>query len=66
MVLETAMKLGRDLFKPVLAEMDRNQPQYINGEVKVHPQVRTVMREAGSGGWIGATFDYEFGGSSYR
>jgi len=56
------MKLGRDLFKPVLAEMDRNQPQYINGEVKVHPQVRTVMREAGSGGWIGATFDYEFGG----
>jgi len=62
MVIETAMKMGRDLFKPVLTEMDRNQPRYENGEVKVHPQVRTVMREAGAGGWIGATFGYEYGG----
>ncbi|MCX7983236.1 MAG: acyl-CoA dehydrogenase [Syntrophales bacterium] len=62
MVIDTAMKMARDLFKPVLTEMDRKQPQYINGEVKVHPQVRTVMREAGAGGWIGATFDYEYGG----
>jgi butyryl-CoA dehydrogenase len=42
--------------------MDRNQPEYVNGEVKVHPQVRTIMRECGAGGWIGATFDYEHGG----
>ncbi|HOJ52737.1 MAG TPA: acyl-CoA dehydrogenase [Syntrophales bacterium] len=62
MVLETAMKMARDLFKPVLTEMDRNQPRYEKGEVRVHPQVRTIMREAGAGGWIGATFDYEYGG----
>jgi alkylation response protein AidB-like acyl-CoA dehydrogenase len=62
MVMETAMKMGKDLFKPVLHEMDRNQPEYVNGEVKVHPQVRTIMRECGAGGWIGATFDYEHGG----
>lgn len=62
MVIDTAMKMGRELFKPVLTEMDRNQPRYENGEVKVHPQVRTVMREAGAGGWIGATFGYEYGG----
>jgi alkylation response protein AidB-like acyl-CoA dehydrogenase len=62
MVMETAMKMGKDLFKPALTEMDRNQPEYVNGKVKVHPQVRTIMRECGAGGWIGATFDYEFGG----
>ncbi len=62
MVIETAMKMGKDLFKPVLHEMDRNQPEYVNGEVKVHPQVRTIMRECGAGGWIGATFDYDHGG----
>ncbi|MDD5167726.1 MAG: acyl-CoA dehydrogenase [Syntrophales bacterium] len=62
MVMETAMKMGKDLFKPILAEMDKNQPEYVNGEVKVHPAVRNIMRECGSGGWIGATFDYELGG----
>lgn len=62
MVIETAMKMSRDLYKPILQEMDRNQPEYINGEVKVHSQVRTIMRENGAGGWIGATLDYEYGG----
>ena len=62
MVLDTAMKMGRDLFKPVFSEMDRNGPAYVGGEVKVHPDVRMIMREAGSGGWIGATFAYEDGG----
>ena len=62
MVLETAMKMGKDLFKPTLHEMDRNQPEYVNGEVKVHPQVKTIMRECGAGGWIGATFNCEHGG----
>ena len=62
MVIETIMKLARDLFKPILHEMDQNQPEYVNGEVKVHPQVRTIMRECGAGGWIGASLDYEYGG----
>ena len=62
MVMETAMKMGKDLFKPVLTEMDRNQPEYVKGAVKVHPQVRTIMRECGAGGWIGASFPCEWGG----
>jgi butyryl-CoA dehydrogenase len=62
MVMETALKLGKDLFKPVLGEMDRNQPEYTNGAVKVHPHVRTIMKECGTGGWIGASFPYEWGG----
>ena len=62
MVLETAMKMGKELFKPIFSEMDKNAPEYVNGSVKVHPAVRNIMKEAGAGGWIGATFPYEHGG----
>ncbi|OPY89834.1 MAG: Acryloyl-CoA reductase (NADH) [Syntrophaceae bacterium PtaU1.Bin231] len=62
MVIETAMKMAKELFKPILQEMDRNQPEYVDGTVKVHPQVRAIMRECGAGGWIGATLDTEYGG----
>lgn len=62
MVMETAMKMAGDLFKPIASEMDKQAPEYVNGEVRVHPAVRNIMREAGAGGWIGATFSYEDGG----
>ncbi|HUN55146.1 MAG TPA: acyl-CoA dehydrogenase [Smithella sp.] len=62
MVMKTAMKMGKDLFKPVLTEMDRNQPEYAGGAVKVHPQVRAILKECGEGGWIGASFPCEWGG----
>ncbi len=62
MVMETAMKMAGDLFKPITSEMDKQAPEYVNGEVRVHPAVRNIMREAGAGGWIGATFSYELGG----
>ncbi len=62
MILDTALKLAKDVFKPLFTEMDRNAPEYVNGEVKVHPDMKKVMREAGEGGWISATFPYEVGG----
>jgi butyryl-CoA dehydrogenase len=62
MILETAMRLGKDVFKPLFEEMDRNPPEYVAGEVKVHPKVRDIMRMAGEGGWIASTFPYEVGG----
>ena len=55
MILETALKLGRDLFKPSLREMDKNQPEFVDGQVKVHPQVKEIMQICGAGGWISAT-----------
>src|SRR5450759_3088557 len=54
--------MGKDLFKPSFTEMDRQQPEYVNGKVKVHPAVKTIMRECGAGGWIAATFNCEQGG----
>jgi butyryl-CoA dehydrogenase len=62
MILETAMKLGRDLFRPALREMDTNQPVFVDGRVKVHPQVKEIMQICGAGGWISATAPAELGG----
>lgn len=62
MVLAEAMKMAKNLYYPVFTEMDRRGPEYENGTVKVHPQVRKIMTESGKGGWIGATFSKENGG----
>ncbi len=62
LVLDTALKLGRDILQPLLREMDQNPPRLIDGEVKVHPMVREWMRTCGEGGWISALAPYEYGG----
>lgn len=62
LVLETALKLGRDLLRPALMEMDQKPPRFIDGEVRVHPLVRTWMRACGQGGWIAANAPFDLGG----
>ena len=59
MVLDTALKIGRDLLHPCLREMDQNPPTLIDGQVRVHPMVKTFMTECGEGGWIGAHAAFE-------
>ena len=61
-VLETALKMGRDLFHPCFEEMDRNPPEFVDNEVKVHPMVSTILKQLGEGGWISANAPYELGG----
>ena len=39
--------------------MDKNPPEFKEGEVKVHDTVRAFMNESGEGGWIGAKAPYE-------
>jgi len=62
LVLDTAMRLARELLKPVLREMDQAPPRLVDGRVLVHPVVRRIMRECGEGGWIAAHAPYELGG----
>lgn len=62
MTLDAALKLAKDLLYPVFEEMDRKAPYLENGRVKVHPVVRTLMKEFGEGGWIAAKFEEKFGG----
>ncbi len=59
MVLKAAVKLGKDLLFPIFEEMDRNQPELVNGEVKVHPSVKTIMKEFGQGGWISSRVPFD-------
>jgi alkylation response protein AidB-like acyl-CoA dehydrogenase len=59
MVLKAALKLGKDLLFPFFEEMDRNQPELVNGEVKVHPAVKTIMKEFGEGGWISSRVPFD-------
>ncbi len=42
--------------------MDRKQPELVNGEVKVHPAVRKIMKEFGEGGWITARVPFDLDG----
>jgi alkylation response protein AidB-like acyl-CoA dehydrogenase len=62
MVLKAAAKLGKDLLFPIFEEMDRKQPELENGEVRVHPSVRKIMKEYGEGGWITARVPFELDG----
>ena len=62
MVLKAAGKLGKDLLFPVFEEMDRNQPELVNGEVRVHPSVCKIMKEYGEGGWITARVPFDLDG----
>ena len=59
MVLKAAVKLGKDLLFPIFEEMDRNQPELVNGEVKVHLSVKTIMKEFGDGGWISSRVPFD-------
>ena len=58
MVLKAAIKLGKDLLFPIFEAMDRSQPELVDGEVKVHPDVRKIMKEFGEGGWISSRVPY--------
>jgi butyryl-CoA dehydrogenase len=59
MVLKAAVKLGKELLFPIFEEMDRKPPELLNGEVKVHPAVKTIMKEFGEGGWISSRVPFE-------
>ena len=62
MVLSSAARIAKDLLGPIFEEMDRNQPELQNGTIKVHPNVRRIMREFGEGGWISTIVPYDLDG----
>ncbi|MCP4105301.1 MAG: acyl-CoA dehydrogenase [Desulfobacteraceae bacterium] len=62
MILDAALKLAKDLLHPNLQDMDKNPPELADSQIKVHPMVRSFMKECGQGGWIGATFPDDLDG----
>jgi len=62
MVVDTAMRMGKEMLFPVVGEMDKKPPEFRDGKVFVHPLAAEVMKACGEGGWIGAQASYEMGG----
>ena len=62
MILDAAGQLADKEMYPFLEEMDRQEPQLVDGHVKVNPQIRKLMKEFGNGGWISADAPEQFGG----
>jgi len=62
MVLEAADQIAVTSLYPLLTEMDRNEPQLVDGKIKVHEGMKKIVRQFGEDGWINATFSYEEGG----
>lgn len=62
MVLDTCTDLSANKLQPILTEMDRAAPDFVDGRIKVHPAMKDLMKDFGQGGWIGSTLPYEEGG----
>jgi alkylation response protein AidB-like acyl-CoA dehydrogenase len=62
MVLDTAEEIADKTMRAAYVDSDRNEPQLINGQVKVHPAVKDYVKAMGESGMTGAMFKYEHGG----
>ncbi|UTA68598.1 acyl-CoA dehydrogenase [Emticicia sp. 21SJ11W-3] len=62
MVLDAAGHIAEKMLYPLLTEMDRKEPQLVNGRINVHPGMKPIVRQFGQDGWINAGFSYEEGG----
>jgi butyryl-CoA dehydrogenase len=62
LVLQTASNIAKDLLYPVLREMDKNPPEFKDGNILVHPTVKQWIKLCGEDGWIAAEFSQELGG----
>lgn len=62
MVLDAAAQISDTLLRPLLTVMDRNEPQLVDGKIRVHPDMRAIIQRFGDDGWINAPFTYEEGG----
>jgi alkylation response protein AidB-like acyl-CoA dehydrogenase len=62
MVLDAADQIGVTSLRPLLTEMDRQEPQLVDGKIIVHEGMKKIYRQYGEDGWINACFPYEEGG----
>ncbi|WP_298349757.1 acyl-CoA dehydrogenase [Runella sp.] len=62
MVLDAAEQIADKMLHPLLIEMDRKEPQLVEGKIRVHEGMKAIVKRFGEDGWINATFSYEEGG----
>jgi len=62
MTLDTATGIATKAMLPAYASSDRNQPELINGEVKVHPLLHEYYKAFCASGLLSSIFDETLGG----
>ena len=62
LMLDATEQLATTRLLPLLREMDRDEPQLIQGRIRVHPEMSDLMQAFGHGGWIAAMAPKEVGG----
>ncbi|MES2797125.1 MAG: acyl-CoA dehydrogenase [Bacteroidota bacterium] len=62
MVLDSAEMIATKMLRPLLTEMDRNEPQLVGGTIRIHPGMRDIIKKFGNDGWINAGFSFDEGG----
>ena len=61
-VIETSDRMARDLFANHNAELDRNEPRFVDGKVEMLPEVKRAFDAYAEAGFIAGSCDYELGG----
>ncbi len=61
-VLDTGYAIARDHFAPHNRKADENEPEFIDGEVKLIPEVAEALKHFIEAGFMSATADYDQGG----
>ncbi|SOE23600.1 butyryl-CoA dehydrogenase [Spirosomataceae bacterium TFI 002] len=62
LILDAAEQIAEKMLLPLLTEMDRKEPQLIDGKIVIHEGMKPIIKKFGEDGWINATFSYEDGG----
>ncbi len=62
LVLDSAEQIAEKHLKPLLTEMDRKEPQLVDGKIRIHEGMFPILKKFGEDGWINAGFGYEEGG----
>ena len=62
MVLDAATQIGETQLQPLLTVMDREEPQLVDGKIRIHPAMKPIIQRFGADGWVNAPFRYDEGG----
>ncbi|MFN8296145.1 MAG: acyl-CoA dehydrogenase [Chitinophagales bacterium] len=62
MYLDATDQFAKEYLFPHLVEMDRKQPELVDGRIRVHAAHKDIMRISGENGWISVLANKEVGG----
>ncbi len=58
-MLDMAMRMANDQLYPFFQEMDRQPPELVDGQIKVHPSVKDYIATYAENGWFTAPLSYD-------